>query len=159
MIRQAKMIEIETIMGIYETAREYMRTHGNPTQWGTTEPLREWIVDDIEKGDLYVIEEEGELHGVFYFIIGKDKQYSVIDGAWLNDDTYGVIHRVASDGSVKGLVSQAVAFCFTKINNLRIDTHADNVTMQRAVERLGFHKCGIVYMQDNTERIAYQKLL
>ena len=41
---------------------------------------------------------------------GYVKSYQVIeDGAWLNDTLpYGTIHRIAGDGSVKGLLGKAV---------------------------------------------------
>lgn len=51
---------------------------------------------------MYVIEEDGEVHAVFYFFIGPDETYQVIqDGAWLSDAPYGTIHQVASDGKVR----------------------------------------------------------
>ena len=39
--------------------------HGNPTQWGQTRPTEETLRKDIEKEQLYVIEERDRLQGVF----------------------------------------------------------------------------------------------
>lgn len=49
-------------------------------------------------------------------------------------------------------------FCKGRWGNLRIDTHADNHTMQHLIQKHGFQKCGIVYVEDGTPRIAYQYL-
>ncbi len=159
-IRKAKQNDLEQILKVYETAREYMRKTGNPDQWGTDKPHKEWLEDDIKKGQLYVGQNDaGEIHFVFAFILGEDPTYSYIEnGKWLSDAPYGTIHRIASDGKATGVVKSAVDFCTKTISNLRIDTHEDNKTMQHVVEKLGFKKCGTIYIDDGTPRIAYQRL-
>ena len=42
-------------------------------------------------------------------------------------------------------------------SNIRVDTHADNKTMQRLIEKNGFTKCGTIYVKNGTARIAYQR--
>ena len=134
-----------------------MRQSGNPNQWGTDKPKKEWLEQDIEKGNLYVGENDGEIHFVFAFILGADPTYSYIeDGNWLSDEPYGTIHRIASDGTVSGVVKMAVEYGKSIIPNIRIDTHEDNKTMQHVVKKLGFERCGIIYIEDGTSRIAYQ---
>lgn len=159
-IRKAEQNDLDSILKIYKTAREYMRKSGNPTQWGNNKPQKELLVDDIRKGELYVGEaDDGSLHFVFAFILGQDPTYSYIeDGEWLSDEPYGTIHRIASDGTVSQVVKTAVEFCKKTISNLRIDTHENNKTMQHVVEKLGFKRCGIIYIDDGTPRIAYQLL-
>ena len=49
----------------------------------------------------------------------------------------------------------AVEFAKGRIAHLRIDTHEDNKVMQRAVEKQGFQRCGIILTDDGTPRIAY----
>lgn len=39
--------------------------------------------------------------------------------------------------------------------NVRVDTHANNTTMQRLIEKSGFKKCGIIHVRDGSPRIAY----
>lgn len=159
-IRTALPDDLPSILRVYEIAREYMRQSGNPDQWGTDKPRKELLVEDIRKGELFVGEDEkGEIRFVFAFILGADPTYSYIeDGAWLSDAPYGTIHRIASDGTVSGVVKTAVEFCKKTISNIRIDTHEKNTTMQHVVEKLGFQKCGIIYIDDGTPRIAYQLL-
>ena len=68
---------------------------------------------------------------------------------------YGTIHRVASDGSVRGITQACFDFCKQHCDYLRIDTHANNLPMQNAIEKAGFHRCGMVAMEDGSPRIAY----
>lgn len=157
MIRLAKYEDLDTIMNIYAIARKYMEDNGNATQWSDSYPEREMLKKDIQREQLFVFAENSKIHGVFAFIVGPDETYSYIEnGSWKNENLYGTIHRIASDGTVKGLFSRCLTFCKQRISNLRIDTHNDNCTMQHLIEKNGFEKCGIIYVQDGTPRIAYQ---
>ena len=91
------------------------------------------------------------------FHIGDDSTYQVIDnGHWLSDEPYGTIHRIAGDGTIHGVLEIAVNYCKKQISHLRIDTHHDNKIMQHVIEKNGFKKCGIIYVKDGSERIAYE---
>ncbi len=157
-IRKAEIGDLNSILGVYAIAREYMRKTGNPNQWGTNKPQKEMLEEDIQKGELFVGEgPDGEIHFVFAFILGGDPTYLYIeDGSWISDEPYGTIHRVASDGTVTGVVKTVVEYCRSVIPNLRIDTHENNKTMQHVLEKLGFARCGIIYLADGAPRIAYQ---
>ena len=157
-IRRAQMKDISRIEEIYAYARKQMKKNGNPTQWGDDRPRREDVIHDIETSAGYVVEEEGRICGVFMFYVGEEPDYKVIeDGRWKNDLPYGVIHWVASDGSGKGILGAIVKYCSSIITNLRIDTHQDNHIMQHVLEKNGFERCGIVYVEDGSPRIAYQR--
>lgn len=160
-IRKADLNDMDAILKIYEAAREYMRQTGNPDQWGNNKPPRQLLESDIEKGELYVGQfPDGEIHFVFAFILGEDPTYSYIEnGNWISDAPYGTIHRIAGDGKVSGVVKNAVDYCKGVISNIRIDTHQNNKTMQHVLDKIGFTKCGIIYIDDGTPRIAYQILL
>lgn len=153
---QAKRDRLYEILAIYDGARKFMRASGNPTQWAGGYPYVDVITDDIDAGRLYVIEENGELLGVFAFVTEPDPDYARIDGAWLNSLPYAAIHRVASAGKRGGMVAACVEYCLSRINNLKIDTHEDNIPMRKALERIGFVRCGKVYIARAGERIAYQ---
>lgn len=156
-IRKAKLGDLDRILEIYAYARTFMAETGNPTQWGDGYPKRDLLVEDIKKEQLFVIEKEGQIHGVFAFIIGEDPTYEIIEeGAWLNDRPYGTIHRIAGDGRVKGLLRICVQYCKQQVDTLRIDTHHDNKVMQGTIEKNGFQRCGIIYSVDGSPRIAYQ---
>ena len=158
-IRLANMDELDIIMPLYAQARAFMRANGNPNQWGTTNPTRETIEHDIQIRRCHVVVESGEIVGVFYFEHGKDVEptYAEIDGKWINDEPYGVMHRVISSGKVPGVVKCCSDWCLEQCGNLRIDTHADNRPMQDALDRCGFRYCGVIIVDDGTERLAFQK--
>ena len=136
-----------------------MHTHGNPNQWNGAYPDKDTLLDDINKGYLYVItHENGRIYGVFALIGGKDPTYEYIEGKWKSDTEYGTIHRIASDGMVSDVVKTAVDYCEKIIPSIRIDTHEKNKTMRHVLKKLGFVECGIIYIDDGTPRIAYQKV-
>lgn len=157
MIRMAATEDLDKILDVYAAARRYMDQSGNPTQWVDGYPQRELLEEDIQADRLYVFEEKGDIHGVFAFMIGDDPTYAVIEeGDWKSGEPYGTIHRLAGDGSRKGLFPRCLDFCRGLIPNIRADTHSDNHTMQHLLEKYGFQKCGIVHVWDGTPRIAYQ---
>lgn len=156
-IRHATEADLPQIEEIYACARTFMENNGNPNQWGKTNPPTEQLVQDIFERKLYVIE-AGRIHGVFFFSVGEDPTYAIIEaGSWCSEEPYGTIHRIAGDGS-GGIVAAAVAFAKDKIQHLRIDTHEDNKVMQHVVEKIGFTRRGIIYVGDGTPRIAYEMI-
>ena len=83
--------------------------------------------------------------------------YDVIDGAWLTDGPYGVIHRIASYPEVHGIFSAIIDFASARYPHLRIDTHRDNRIMQHLIDMAGFTYCGVIWLEDGTERLAYER--
>ena len=160
-IRKAVLADIDSIMRCYDIARQTMRASGNLNQWTNGYPSRQHVARDIADGISYVgVDEDESIVMVFAFFIGDDPTYAVIEnGAWLNNHKYGTIHRLASDTRHHGILRLCVDFCSTMIDKIRLDTHADNHIMQHAAEKLGFKPCGIIYCQDGTPRIAYQRYL
>ena len=155
-IRRAEAAELDRIMEIYRGAQDFMIRSGNPTQWGHFYPTREILANDVQEGSCFVLTEGGGIHGVFVLRFGEEPTYRVIeDGAWPNDAPYLTIHRLASDGSVRGVFRACVDFCLGLCRNLRVDTHADNLPMQRSIAACGFQRCGIIYVKNGTPRIAY----
>ncbi len=157
-IRSTKRQDFQAVMEIYRYAREQMRLNGNPHQWYDKFPEERTIADDIDRNHSYVIERDGAICGVFSFIIGEEPTYKKIEGSWENDDTYGTIHRVASNGQINGIFDMCLKYCESKISNIRIDTHKDNKIMQHLILKNGFQERGIIYVADGSPRIAYQKI-
>jgi len=156
-ILPATMQDLDEIMDIYDIAKDYMKATGNPNQWNGAYPEREMLVADIEEKQLFVCRDENKVQAVFAFIIGDDPTYAYIeDGAWLNDNPYGTIHRIASRGEVQGIFKQCLDCCLMQIPDIRIDTHEDNKVMQHLLDKNGFLKCGIIYLQSGAKRLAYQ---
>lgn len=155
MIRLAKECELPRLMEIFAVAKDYMRRTGNPSQWGDEYPSEEFLRGDIRKGELYVVEDEGVIHGCFVLAEGEDPTYATIDGAWHSEGSYGTIHRVASDGT-GGVFAAAMDFAKARHHMLRIDTHEDNATMHHLVQKHGFRRCGIIFLEGyGGPRVAY----
>lgn len=157
-IRLTTISDLPELQRIYAHAREQMALGGNPTQWGTDRPSNESVANDINNQNSYVIENDGRICAVFSLIIGIEPTYDRIeDGSWTNNLPYGTIHRIASDGTVKGIFDLCLKFCFSKVSTIRIDTHEDNKPMLHLIEKHGFERCGIIYVDNGTPRIAFLK--
>lgn len=152
------MEDIPAMMDLYAQARVFMREHGNPNQWDDSYPSRELLEKDIAFGNSYIVEDdEKNLAATFAFIKGEDPTYYGIEnGAWLNHEPYGTIHRLAGNPSCHGIASGCIGWCKSQIGNLRADTHEDNKIMQHLLEKNGFVRCGIIHLADGAPRIAYQ---
>ncbi len=160
-IRRTKISDMAACEAIYANAREYMKDAGNPDQWKAGYPGTVEILSDIAMGRGYVCENEnsGEVVAVFYFAQGPDSTYlNIYDGEWMSDEPYGVIHRIAVKHHGRGIADFIFAECFEVAGHLRIDTHKDNIPMQRVLARNGFMRCGIIYLENGDERIAYEKI-
>ena len=161
-IRRACEADLPVMMQIYTRARAFMTEQGNPRQWGATGwPPEDVIRRDIAEDHSYVCTLEGRVCGTFFFVAGEapDPCYLRIeDGAWLDPSPYGVVHRLASDGSVKGIGQACMDWTFAQCGHLRIDTHPDNIPMQNLLAKCGFRRCGIIHVaQDNDPRLAFEK--
>lgn len=159
-IRPAVLSELGAIMPLYDAGRTFMRQNGNMNQWINGYPSCAMIEADIRLGHLFVAEEAGETAAVFCFFHGENVEpaYGSIDGAWLADGPYGVVHRIASSGKYPRMVEFCTNWCLERCPSLRIDTHKDNLPMQQALTRCGFTFCGVIVIEDGSERMAYQKL-
>jgi len=158
MIRLCTDREIPAVKEVFDKAVRYMRSKGNMHQWTNGYPSEDLLKEDIEKKQLYVYcDEKGGIHGAFVFFIGEEPTYKEIyEGSWLNEKPYGVMHRVASDGTIKHAFKQYLAYCLDLCDTIKIDTHRDNLPMQKAVTDQGFVYCGIIYLENGDERLAYQ---
>ena len=157
-IRKATPWDLPRIREIYEVARQFMRKNDNHSQWGKGDEPEALIEEDICQGNLYVLE-EADIHAVFAFIIGEDPTYLEIEeGNWKSEEPYAAVHRVASDGTVQGVLGHVMDYCSAQVPHLRIDTHTDNKVMQHVLEKYGFVSCGIVHVPDGSPRIAYELL-
>ena len=143
-IRKSRPEDIDKIMPVYDSARQFMRSKG--------------ILADIAAGNHYIgIDSKGMPAMVFALILGPDPTYDIIeDGAWPHNGPYGTIHRLASTGRHRGILAACTAYALKLADTIRLDTHADNSAMLTAAGRLGYVRCGVIYCQDGTPRIAMQ---
>ena len=156
-IRKTTEKDLKRIEEIFVCARKRMKLEGNPTQWGDDRPSLDLVKKDIAEGCSYVVENDGKIVATFAYPIGIEPTYLQIDGSWLDDAPYGTIHRIASDASIKGIFETVLKYVEGFGVDVRIDTHRDNETMLHLIEKNGFIRCGIIIVDDRTERIAFQK--
>lgn len=165
-IRLANIKDIDSILGIIKQAQTYFKENGID-QWQNNYPNIEIIKSDIEREVSYVIVENEKIIGTFMHAIEEDITYKKIyNGEWLYDGEYAVIHRIAVDNEYKGkgLIGFVVEFVSEKIGkeniaSIRIDTHEENKSMRKALEKNGFVACGTIYLLDGAKRVGFEKVL
>ena len=144
-------------MSVIQCARSRMRAEGNAVQWEGY-PTEHTILDDINAHTFYVfVGDDAQVHGCFSLSAGPDPDYGDIDGAWIDDSPYGVIHRVATDNTFSHAMAQILDFAHDLgYDHLRIDTNGHNLTMQAVLERLGFVYCGELRRWREGPWVAYE---
>ena len=158
-VRTATYSDIPRIMEICSEARSIMRSDGNMSQWTGGYPSEDVIRNDIKNAVGYVIGGDCP-NGYFAFIPGIERTYLRIEnGHWLDDVApYCTIHRLASTKCSHGIARACFDWCWQQCENLRIDTHEDNRIMRHCIETFGFTCCGVIFLPDDSPRLAYQKI-
>ena len=164
--RKAAESDAVRIMDIIRQAQEYLKNRGI-NQWQNNYPNIDTVINDIKANYGYVLEKEGIVIGTVAVAFDGEKTYDTIyNGKWLSDCPYAVIHRIAVDPEYKGtgIASEMIRFieemCMGRnVHSIKVDTHRENASMGRMLEKNGFMYCGIIYLTDNNERIAYEKLI
>ena len=179
--RKSTFDDVDRILEIIEKAKIELRKLGLD-QWQNGYPNREVIESDVKKGISYVLEETAENNKkpgekVFGKIVGtivlspeREEPYSKIEGKWITNDDYIVIHRLAVDSEIKnkGIATKILEFsekeCIkNKILSIKADTHENNEPMKRFLEKNGFNYCGVIYLDREPDvgekRIAYEKII
>lgn len=164
-IKETEQKDIKDVVLIISQAKHYFRENGIP-QWQGDYPNEMDILKDIENYGAYCIKNDHEVVGYSFVAQYKDPNYSYIEGQWLNEEPYVVIHRTCIKDTMKGknLASEFVVLAKTiceknQIHNIRVDTHEKNISMQKMLEKNGFIKTGIIYVEDGSPRFAYQLVL
>ncbi len=165
LVRKTTRDDICRVMEIIAAARAYFKSVGIP-QWQGEYPSAEIIERDIAAGESYVCELEGEVCAFCAIVGGAEPDYSdIYEGEWKNSREYISLHRVAVSPDCKGhgigaaFVGEAVRIARSRgIYDIKCDTHRENKSMRRMLEKNGFLYCGIIYLsEDGAERVAYQK--
>ena len=154
-IQKATSADLKKVLDVYNNAREYMRTHNNGDQWGESYPPRELVERTLDK--TYLCMEGDQLACVFYYAVENEECYSNIEGKWLNESPYAVVHRIASTEIAKGAAAFCLNWAYQQFPNVRIDTYKDNYPMQRLLKKCGFSYCGTFEMQGKNGWMAFQK--
>lgn len=160
-IREATYSDMEPILQLYRQARAYFSSADIP-QWLDGRPDYDDVFGDIDDGICYVAVENGYVLAVFICDFSEESRYGALfGGAWLNDDEYAGLHRVAvgAEQKGKGIGGEIVKFVANRcrengVYNLRCDTHPKNAAMRRMLEKSGFVACG-KFFERGEERVGY----
>jgi len=164
--RQANISDLDQIVEIIELSKKYLK-ETKVDQWQDGYPAKEDLRRDIESGNSYVLTNKDEIVATTVISLDGESTYnSIFNGEWITNEEYIVMHRVAVHDKYKGkgifkeLIKEAESLALNKgISSIKIDTHRDNISMQRAVVKNDFKRCGIIYLEDGSERIAFEKVL
>jgi uncharacterized protein YqgV (UPF0045/DUF77 family) len=163
--RKAVETDINNIMKIIKQAQVYFKQQGI-NQWQDNYPNIETIRDDIIHKNGYVLLKDNNIVATVAVSFDKEKAYnSIYDGEWISNNEYAVIHRMAVDNNYKGLelsfqiIKNIEQLCLNKdVHSIKVDTHEENLSMQKLLKKNKFQYCGIVYLEDKSKRIAFEKI-
>lgn len=178
-IREGVAADLCAIYDIFDEARGTIAALGID-QWQNGYPSREVIEKDIALSQSRVVVTDGgvctacgrfggQACATFALIFDGEPTYNKIyGGEWLtgDSDSYIAIHRVAISVAMRGrgIAGEIMSYAADTARalgrkSLRIDTHRGNVVMRKMLEKQGFTYCGIIYLADGAERVAYEKLI
>ena len=164
--RRAVETDINNIINIIKQAQGYFKEKGI-NQWQDNYPNSETIISDIAKKNSYVLIKDDNIVATAAVSFDGEKTYeSIYEGEWISNNEYAVIHRIAVDNTYKGLglssqiIKNVEKLCLNKgIYNIKVDTHEENISMQKLLEKNKFQYCGIIYLEDRSKRMAFEKTL
>ncbi|NFR88480.1 GNAT family N-acetyltransferase [Clostridium botulinum] len=158
--------DISNIMRIINEAQIYFREQ-KINQWQNDYPNIDTIKEDIKNDYSYVFLMDKQIVATLALSFDGEKTYDIIyDGKWISNNKYAVIHRMAVNNSHKGngiaskIFKNTEMICLEKgVHSIKIDTHVENKAMQNLLKKNNFHYCGIIYLEDNSKRIALEKIV
>lgn len=158
--------DLTSIMQIIEDAQKIL-AHENIDQWQNGYPSQSIIENDIKNNECFVVKSIKNMTlATAMFSLRKEPTYKKIEGKWLSSDesSYGVVHRMAISklqlrkGVAKFILNSCEEILREKnIKSMRIDTHEKNFPMQNLLKKLNYNYCGVIYLEDNSKRLAYEK--
>ena len=163
-LRKATVSEIPQIWKILLQAIEQRKQDGSK-QWQNGYPNEQTVRDDIAKEFAYVLVEDEKIIAYAAVIFGIEPAYNNIQGKWLTNEDYVVVHRVATSNEVKGRGIATQLFKMVEgiateqnVFSIKVDTNFDNIPMLKILDRLGYSYCGEIFF-NGAPRRAYEKVI
>lgn len=164
--RKANISDLDEVLELIEEAKSFLK-HNDVDQWQNGYPEKGDLKKDIENSNSYILIKDNNI--VATTVISKDGESTydnIFNGEWITNKEYIVMHRVAVNNKNKGsgifqeLIKKAEEIALKEnIFSIKIDTHKDNISMQKALLKNNFNQCGIIYLEDGSERIAFEKVI
>lgn len=162
--RKALYSDKEKIWEILQQAIERRKSEGS-NQWQDGYPNPETIENDIEKSFGFVLESDNKILAYAAVIFEIEPAYENIEGKWLSNSKYAVVHRVAVSDQAKGKgIATQIFRSIEKITisknifSIKVDTNFDNIPMLKILDKLNYTYCGEVYFRGSARK-AFEKLL
>lgn len=156
--------EVARVLEFIQHGRGHLKAQG-VNQWQGSYPDGSAIQEDIDHRRGYFLVEGREAVGYLCLDFGGEPAYAPLEGCWLGQGGYGVIHRFAMGekrrGQGLGSVALALvaALCRQRAaDSIRVDTDVQNRTMQHLLAKNGFAYRGQIWL-DNRQKLVYEKLL
>ena len=166
-LRKSTKEDINEIMKIIKQAQDYFKSQ-NIDQWQNNYPNTKTIENDIDRNESYVLLKDNKIVATSMITFEGESSYErIYEGKWLTDgEKYAVIHRIAVDDNLKGyglsgeIIKRVEILCKeNNIHSIRIDTHEQNISMKNTLKKNNFKYCGVIFLADNSKRIAFEKLI
>lgn len=163
-LRKANLSDASSIWEILQQAIAQRKKDGSD-QWQNGYPNEQTVYDDITNGYGYVNYDNDRIIAYAAIIFGIEPAYEEINGCWLTNGDYVVVHRVATSNAVKGRGVATQLFRMIedlsiehRVFSIKVDTNYDNIPMLKILERSGYSYCGEIYF-NGAPRRAYEKIL
>ena len=164
-LRKSVNEDINNIIQIIDEAKEALKEQGID-QWQNGYPNADVIRNDILNNHSYVFIKNNEIVATSAVSFDGEKTYDKIyDGNWISNDEFAVIHRIAISNKYKGtgiaseIIKMIEAICLDKnVHSIKVDTHEFNMPMQKLLKKNDFKYCGVIYLEDKSKRVAFEKI-
>lgn len=156
--------DFEIVMNMINVAKQHLKEQGIDQQQNGY-PDEACIHNDIINKRGYFLSDKNQELGYLCIDFDGEPAYEKLDGKWLSDGKYVVVHRLALSEKARGKNISSIVFQLVEelalekgITAFRVDTDADNQKMQHILKKNGFTFCGTIWF-DNSEKIAFEKIL
>lgn len=169
-LRPATSADIPAMMDIINQGKAYLRSQ-QVDQWQKGDPNEQGLQLDIQNQEGYVLTQGDTIVATLAILLRDEPNYDTLDsGAWSLNGPYAALHRVAvaadsrGTGAADAMMQKAAALCKKAGKEaIRIDTHLENLPMQRFLEKNQFVRRGIITLQGGAEagnlRVVYERAL
>lgn len=161
--RPAYIKDFEACMNVIDQARRLMIASGRH-QWTSDYPSENDIRKDIDNGNAFVLTVNGDVAVYGAVVLNGEPAYQKIEGKWLTEGDYYVIHRFATipkyqrEGLARIFISKVNSLCeIEKVPSIKVDTNYDNIPMVKLLSSMGFCICGQVDYGKRGTRFAFEK--
>lgn len=150
MIRLAKVTEIPQILDLTRACGAALRAEGI-FQWTADYPSETAFRQDVDRGELWVLETTEGISGTMTLSETMDREYEAV--RWLTPQgNQRYLHRLGIHPALqgKGLAQQLMDHAERMARqqgavSIRLDTFSRNARNQRFYEMRGYHRLGAVY--------------